>query len=56
MGSGECQICGAQMRLETGVVLSELIECADCGTEYEVVGKDPIRLVEAPQEAEDWGE
>lgn len=56
MASNECDICGAQIELESNVVLSELIECTDCGTEYEVRSLDPIRLEEAPQEAEDWGE
>jgi alpha-aminoadipate carrier protein LysW len=42
--------------LAKDTVVGELIECAECGSELEVVGLNPVSLNEAPQEAEDWGE
>jgi alpha-aminoadipate/glutamate carrier protein LysW len=34
----------------------EIIPCAACGAELEVVSLDPVRLELAPEEEEDWGE
>lgn len=52
----ECPVCGAQIELEKGTVMGELLECQDCGTELEIVSLDPFKVHEAPQEEEDWGE
>ena len=52
----ECPVCGAEVTLGDDVVKGELIECDDCGTELEVVGLDPIKLEEAPESEEDWGQ
>jgi alpha-aminoadipate carrier protein LysW len=52
----ECPVCGAEIGLAKDAVQGELIECADCGTELEVVSVDPPEVQEAPQEEEDWGE
>ena len=52
----ECPICGADIEKATDTVVGELLECTDCGTELEVVGLDPFKVDEAPQEEEDWGE
>lgn len=37
------------------LLLGELL-VTDEGAELEVVGLDPLELVEAPEEEEDWGE
>jgi alpha-aminoadipate carrier protein LysW len=34
----------------------EIIPCASCGADLEVVSLDPLRLDLAPEEEEDWGE
>jgi lysine biosynthesis protein LysW len=45
-------------RLEIGNTPLELGELliTDEGVELEVTGLDPLRLIEAPHEDEDWGE
>jgi alpha-aminoadipate carrier protein LysW len=37
-------------------MLHELLRCADCGAELEVVSLEPLTLDLAPIEEEDWGE
>jgi alpha-aminoadipate carrier protein LysW len=34
----------------------EIVECAECGAELEVLSTDPMRLELAPEAEEDWGE
>jgi alpha-aminoadipate carrier protein LysW len=51
-----CPVCEADVPLECDVVMGELIECPECGSELEVVSLDPLELDEAPEEEEDWGE
>jgi alpha-aminoadipate carrier protein LysW len=34
----------------------EVVQCAECGAELEVVTLNPLRLILAPPEEEDWGE
>ena len=50
-----CPECDAQVDLE-GIVLNEIVVCADCGADLEVVSLDPPALELAPMEEEDWGE
>ncbi len=52
----ECPVCGAELVLSDDLVLGELLECHDCGTELEVTGLDPVLVEEAPEMEEDWGE
>ena len=52
----ECPACGGEVILTPDAVISELMECPDCGTELEVLEIDPPTLVEAPECEEDWGE
>jgi len=54
--TAECPVCGSQIELGADTVVSELLTCPDCGTELEVAGVNPLKLIEAPQEEEDWGE
>ena len=42
--------------MPANVALSELLECGECSSELEVSSLEPVRFVEAPLEAEDWGE
>ncbi len=53
---GHCPICDATLTLGNDVIIGELLECAECGTELEVLSVQPLQLAEAPQEEEDWGE
>ena len=52
----ECPVCGAEVEIGSDVVKGELLECDDCGTELEVVAVDPVKLQEAPEAEEDWGQ
>ena len=51
-----CPVCDGEITVDSGVEVSEIIRCGDCGSDLEVKSLDPITLVEAPQEEEDWGE
>lgn len=52
----ECVECGAEVSLHDDLETGEIIDCATCGAELEVVGTDPITLDKAPELDEDWGE
>jgi alpha-aminoadipate carrier protein LysW len=56
MATAPCSECEAPVTLDDGVVVSEILQCPDCGVELEVTSLDPIALMPAPQEEEDWGE
>ena len=51
-----CPECEADIKLETGTIKSEIMQCNDCGAELEVESVNPPVLVAAPEESEDWGE
>lgn len=53
--TANCPECDAQVDL-TGMVLNEIVVCADCGADLEVISLDPPALEVAPMEEEDWGE
>jgi alpha-aminoadipate carrier protein LysW len=52
----ECPVCGVEVEILEDTIQGELINCGDCGTELEVISINPAKVVEAPQEEEDWGE
>jgi alpha-aminoadipate carrier protein LysW len=52
----ECPECAAQVSLPDDVMEGEIVQCAECGTELEVVSLNPPTLELAPEEEEDWGE
>jgi len=54
--AAECPVCGAEIKFEADAEEGELIECAECGAELEIVKLDPPAVQEAPEEEEDWGE
>lgn len=56
MMTAECPECGADIKFKEVPMLHELVRCADCGAELEVVALEPIKLDLAPTEEEDWGE
>ena len=56
MDAVKCPVCEADVKVESGVMLGELINCADCGTELEVTSLSPLAVEEAPEVQEDWGE
>ncbi len=52
---GTCPECEADLPVESGTQLGEILVCPDCGVELEVTTLDPLVLSLAPRE-EDWGE
>ena len=56
MKKTDCPVCDGLIELDDDVVVGELLECPDCGTELEIVKLNPPKVQEAPQEEEDWGE
>ena len=54
--SASCPICEASLEIKDDTVVGELMLCNDCGTELEVTGTDPVKIEEAPEVEEDWGE
>lgn len=51
-----CPICEAEVEVAAETIVGEILECADCGTELEVTGVNPVVVEEAPEVEEDWGE
>jgi alpha-aminoadipate carrier protein LysW len=52
-----CPICAGAIDTPDNVMLSELLDCGECGSELEVTQLTPnLELTEAPMCAEDWGE
>ncbi len=53
-----CIECDAKIEVPDDVIAGEIVECVDCGTEYEVVitEESGITLKKAEAMKEDWGE
>ncbi len=52
----ECPECGASVDVAADAMLGEILPCAECGTELEIVSLEPVAVELAPMEMEDWGE
>lgn len=50
-----CPTCSQPIEGEDRVE-GEVLACPGCDAELEVVGLSPLRLAEAPEVEEDWGE
>ncbi len=51
-----CPGCESPLTLAAEPTLNEIVECADCRAELEVIAADPLLLALAPEIEEDWGE
>jgi alpha-aminoadipate/glutamate carrier protein LysW len=51
-----CPECGDEVRISDSARLNEIIECAGCRSELEIVALNPAVLALAPEVEEDWGE
>jgi alpha-aminoadipate carrier protein LysW len=56
MTTVNCIECNGEVLVADDVLLSEIIECPDCGAELEVTSTSPLTLELAPEVEEDWGE
>jgi len=50
-----CPECAADLELND-ILVGEIVQCAECSVELEVLDVDPVMLGLAPAEEEDWGE
>jgi alpha-aminoadipate carrier protein LysW len=51
-----CPECEDEVRISDSVRLNEIVECAGCLSELEIVALSPAVLALAPEVEEDWGE
>ncbi len=51
-----CPECDGNVVVAEGTLKGEVLSCADCGAELEVVSENPVELKVAPDAEEDWGE
>ena len=56
MSTISCPECAAEITLESGTEVGEIIVCPDCGVDLEVTTLEPAAVQLAPIEQEDWGE
>jgi len=56
MSTVNCPECEAEVALNAGTEVGEIIVCPDCGVDLEVTSVDPAAVQLAPMEQEDWGE
>jgi alpha-aminoadipate carrier protein LysW len=56
MNTVSCPECEAEITLESGTEVGEILVCSDCGVDLEVTSLEPASVELAPMEAEDWGE
>ena len=52
----KCLECDAEIEVPADTEPGEILDCPDCGTEFEVKRVSPLELAPAPKEEEDWGE
>jgi alpha-aminoadipate carrier protein LysW len=51
-----CPQCEDEVQISDSPRLNEIIECAGCRSELEIVALSPVVLALAPEVEEDWGE
>lgn len=51
-----CPECEDKVQITDSARLNELIECAGCRSELEIVALNPAVIALAPEVEEDWGE
>jgi alpha-aminoadipate carrier protein LysW len=56
MSENLCIECAATVALPGDVMQNEIVQCAECGVELEVLAVAPVELALAPEVEEDWGE
>lgn len=52
----ECPECGSTVSFDEKPLVSEIVECEECGVELEVTSIIPLKVDVAPEVEEDWGE
>jgi alpha-aminoadipate/glutamate carrier protein LysW len=52
----QCPECSAEVNVDDGLQVNEILQCAECGSELEVMMLAPVGLALAPAVEEDWGQ
>ena len=52
----ECTECQTMLPFWSDTLKGEILTCLVCGAELEVTSLNPLEVVIAPHEMEDWGE
>lgn len=52
----KCPECEDEVQISDTTRLNEIVECAGCRSELEIVALNPVLLALAPEIEEDWGE
>lgn len=55
-GVVRCPECDTSVDFDRAPLICEIVTCARCDAELEVVGLEPTVLALAPEVEEDWGE
>jgi alpha-aminoadipate carrier protein LysW len=45
-----CPDCGAEIAKEAGMMIGDILECSECGTEVEVLSLEPLECRELFEE------
>ena len=53
---GHCPECDAEITVAPDARVGEVVVCAECQTELELLSREPVELALAPEIEEDWGE
>lgn len=56
MPATACPECAAPVTVADDTRISEIVQCADCHSELEVLTTTPLVVALAPDIEEDWGE
>ena len=56
IAAGACPECDGEITFARRPLRAEVVICAGCAAELEVVSCDPLKLELAPEVKEDWGE
>lgn len=51
-----CPVCGEKTHIQPGLPIGKFVDCKWCGSELEIVSREPYTLVEAPEIEDAWGE
>jgi alpha-aminoadipate/glutamate carrier protein LysW len=52
----ECPACKAEVEIAANVSAGELVLCANCGSELELLETNPVKLTADPSAVEDWAD
>jgi alpha-aminoadipate carrier protein LysW len=53
---GECPVCKAEVEIAANVSTGELVICGNCGSQLELLEKNPVILGADPSAVGDWAD